>query len=109
MVLSNNSMAAIYGDRVDKAERDRVIVTVFRLLCAVPPIVCALFLRSLTEIVDYAGECTFALYTLLVSLQRSASWCSFMLYCAFCSWWHAMQQAVLCTTDNSRLIAACEL
>jgi hypothetical protein len=58
MVLSNNSMAAVYGDRVDKAERDRVIVTVFRLLCAVPPIVCALFLRSLTEIVDYAGECT---------------------------------------------------
>jgi hypothetical protein len=83
MVLSNNSMAAIYGDRVDKAERDRVIVTVFRLLCAVPPIVCALFLRSLTEIVDYAGECTSASDKLHLSLHSSASQCSFMLHCAF--------------------------
>ncbi|KAG5188382.1 hypothetical protein JKP88DRAFT_353407 [Tribonema minus] len=56
MVLANNLMAAVYHDRVDKAEQDRVIVAVFRLGCAVPPILAAVALNSLTQIVDYAGE-----------------------------------------------------
>ncbi|CAM9760291.1 unnamed protein product, partial [Phaeothamnion confervicola] len=56
MVLSNNMMAAVYHDRIDKAERDRVIVTTFRLVCALPPIICASAFRNLASIIGYAGS-----------------------------------------------------
>ncbi|CAN0500234.1 unnamed protein product, partial [Discosporangium mesarthrocarpum] len=55
MVVANNIMAAVYSDRMDKAEKDRVIVTTFRMACAIPPLVFAAVFRDLTKIVDYAG------------------------------------------------------
>lgn len=49
-------MAAVYNDHVDNAENDPVIVVTFRILCAVPPLLCALVWRNFAAIVGYAGE-----------------------------------------------------
>lgn len=49
-------MAAVYNDHVDNAENDSVIVTTFRIFCAVPPLLCALIWRDFAAIVGYAGE-----------------------------------------------------
>lgn len=51
-------MAAVYNDHVDNAENDSVIVTTFRIACAVPPLLCALLWRDFAAIVGYAGETT---------------------------------------------------
>eukprot|EP00752_Nemacystus_decipiens_P009075 g8103.t1 len=55
MVVANNMMAAVYNDHVDNAENDSVIVTTFRIFCAVPPLLCALLWRDFAAIVGYAG------------------------------------------------------
>ncbi|CAM9330066.1 unnamed protein product [Hapterophycus canaliculatus] len=55
MVVANNMMAAVYNDHVDNAENDAVIVTTFRIVCAVPPLLCALLWRDFAAIVGYAG------------------------------------------------------
>ncbi|CAM9146857.1 unnamed protein product [Ectocarpus sp. 12 AP-2014] len=55
MVVANNMMAAVYNDHVDNAENDSVIVTTFRILCAVPPLLCALLWKDFAAIVGYAG------------------------------------------------------
>lgn len=55
-VVANNMMAAVYNDHVDNAENDAVIVTTFRIACAVPPLLCALLWRDFAAIVGYAGE-----------------------------------------------------
>lgn len=55
-VVANNMMAAVYNDHVDNAENDSVIVTTFRICCAVPPLLCALLWRDFASIVGYAGE-----------------------------------------------------
>lgn len=49
-------MAAVYNDHVDNAENDSVIVTTFRIACAVPPLFCALLWKDFASIVGYAGE-----------------------------------------------------
>lgn len=49
-------MAAVYNDHVDNAEADNVIVTTFRISCAVPPLLCALLFKDFAAIIDYAGE-----------------------------------------------------
>lgn len=48
-------MAAIYHDHVDHAENDKVVITTFRIACAVPPLLCALLLRDFAAIISYAG------------------------------------------------------
>ncbi|CAM9635109.1 unnamed protein product [Pylaiella littoralis] len=58
MVLANNLMAAVYNDHVDNAENDPVIVVTFRIMCSVPPLLCALVWRDFAAIVDYAGSIT---------------------------------------------------
>jgi len=55
LIMSQNLMAFVYHDRIDKAEEDDVIKLVFRLLCAVPPILCAVAISNLLSIMDYAG------------------------------------------------------
>lgn len=49
-------MAAVYNDHVDNAENDSVIVTTFRIACAVPPLLWALLFKDFAAIVGYAGE-----------------------------------------------------
>ena len=55
-VVANNMMAAVYNDHVDNAENDSVIVTTFRIACAVPPLLWALLFKDFAAIVGYAGE-----------------------------------------------------
>eukprot|EP00904_Undaria_pinnatifida_P001044 jgi/Undpi1/10940/HiC_scaffold_3.g01466.m1 len=55
MVVANNLMAAVYNDHVDNAENDSVIVTTFRIGCAVPPLLWALLFKDFAAIVGYAG------------------------------------------------------
>lgn len=55
-------MAAVYNDHVDNAETDGIIVTTFRIGCAVPPLLCALVFRDFAKIVDYAGVLRHASY-----------------------------------------------
>lgn len=55
-VVANNLMAAVYNDHVDNAENDSVIVTTFRIGCAVPPLLWALLFKDFAAIVGYAGE-----------------------------------------------------
>ena len=55
-VLANNAMATIYNDHVDSANIDPVVVTTFRMACAVPPLLCALLFRDFAAIVGYGGE-----------------------------------------------------
>ncbi|CAM9126041.1 unnamed protein product, partial [Laminaria digitata] len=55
MVVANNMMAAVYNDHVDNAENDSVIVTTFRIACAVPPLLWALLFKDFAAIVGYAG------------------------------------------------------
>lgn len=55
-VVANNMMAAVYNDHVDNAENDSVIVTTFRVACAVPPLLWALLFKDFAAIVGYAGE-----------------------------------------------------
>uniref|UniRef100_A0A7S2V546 Amino acid transporter transmembrane domain-containing protein n=1 Tax=Fibrocapsa japonica TaxID=94617 RepID=A0A7S2V546_9STRA len=54
--LSTNVMAAIYHDRVDKAERDPTICGFFRGTCASVALVAAAFCTKLDVILDYAGS-----------------------------------------------------
>ena len=54
-VVANNMMAAVYNDHVDNAENDSVIVTTFRIACAVPPLLWALLFKDFAAIVGYAG------------------------------------------------------
>lgn len=49
-------MELVYGDNVERAGTDRIIITTFRAGCAIPPLLCALLLRDLSQIVFYAGE-----------------------------------------------------
>ncbi|CAN0378008.1 unnamed protein product [Ascophyllum nodosum] len=55
-VLANNAMATIYNDHVDSANIDPVVVTTFRMACAVPPLLCALLFRDFAAIVGYGGN-----------------------------------------------------
>ncbi len=45
-----------YHDRIDKAMRDRVVYTVFRLACGIPPILLSFLCSHLKLIETYAGS-----------------------------------------------------
>jgi len=61
ITLGNNLFGAYYGKRIHEVEKDRWLRTVFRLLASVPPIICAMFIRELGVITDYAGTTGFLL------------------------------------------------
>ncbi|CAM9564587.1 unnamed protein product [Ascophyllum nodosum] len=56
MVVANNVMATVYSDHVDSASTDPVVVTTFRIACAMPPLLCALFVRDFAAIVGFGGN-----------------------------------------------------
>eukprot|EP01084_Bolivina_argentea_P051721 95143_1 len=56
IVAANVLMALVYHDRVDKAMRDRVVNTTFRLACGIPPILLSFLCSRLKLIETYAGS-----------------------------------------------------
>lgn len=55
ITMGNNLLSAWAGDRAPKVERNRRIVTMFRLLAAGPPLVGAAFVNRLDTILSYTG------------------------------------------------------
>lgn len=55
VALSSNMMAAVYGDRAPKAERNYWLVRLFRLAAGVPPVIGACISHDLSSILDVAG------------------------------------------------------
>ena len=55
ITLGNSLMGSYYGSMIRQVEGDRLKVTLFRLLGAVPPIIGACFVRELGTITAYTG------------------------------------------------------
>jgi len=60
IVMTSNVLDVVYRNSPEKKfERKRVVI--YRLLCSVPPVLCAIFIRNLGVVTDYAGIIFFVL------------------------------------------------
>lgn len=85
-VVANNLMAAVYNDHVDNAENDSLIVTTFRIGCAVPPLLWALLFKDFASIVGYAGQPKQGTNDtpLCILLVRQQQYCFRFFFCWYC-------------------------
>ncbi|CAB9518408.1 expressed unknown protein [Seminavis robusta] len=55
LVLGNSLMAVWYKDRTNPLQQNRWIISAFRIVAAVPPLIGGLYVRELGTILDYNG------------------------------------------------------
>ncbi|GMI07992.1 hypothetical protein TrLO_g97 [Triparma laevis f. longispina] len=73
ITLGNCLMGSYYGSKIQEVETERKIVTMFRILAAVPPIFGSLFVRDLGVITDYTGITGFAIAFIFPALLHKES------------------------------------
>jgi len=61
ITLGDNLLGSYFGKQAHEAQNNRWIVSTFRLIASVPPIILAIFVRQLGTITDYAGTTGFML------------------------------------------------
>jgi len=59
ITLGNNLMGAVFGRRIHEVEQNRWIVSSFRMIASIPPIILGIIVRKLGTITDYAGTSGF--------------------------------------------------
>ncbi|GMH85813.1 hypothetical protein TrVE_jg1730 [Triparma verrucosa] len=73
ITLGNCLMGSYYGSKIREVETNRITVTKFRILAAVPPIFGSLFVRDLGVITDYTGITGFAIAFIFPALLHKES------------------------------------